>query len=653
MLSPAILRRGSDDVIEPPLALRAGPLALHYEAGELRDIRLGGVEVLRRIYVAVRDRNWDTIVPTFSEVQIKREADSFAIRFLAEHRAGAIDFVWRGAINGEADGTIRFAMDGAARSDFQRNRIGFCILHPPGPCAGQPCVVEHDDGTVTDGTFPRFISPDQPFCEMRAITHEVAPGLRAEVRFAGDIFEMEDQRNWTDDSYKTYCTPLRLPFPVAVAVGERVEQAVTLSLSGVASVASTEARDEPLTITVGAEVLGTLPQLRLGVASHGRALGDNEISRLRALNLAHLRVDLRIGEEGWHADWARAIDEATALGVALEAALFLPTLGAREALESFAATLAAPHPPIARWLIFDRERRMTSAESVALAREVLATVAPGVLVGGGTDAYFTELNRDRPDPAALDFASYSITPQVHAFDDRSLIETLACQGTTVASARQFLGDVPLAISPITLRPRFNPNATAADDPGSEGMMPFSVDPRQMSLFGAAWMLGSVAALAASGVDSVTYYETIGPRGVIETAEGAPWPEFPSVPGGAFPLYHVLADLGEFAGGEVLRVAYADPRGAAALAVRADGRSRILVANLRPECQQIALNLPADRATVRLLDETNAEAAMCSPEAFRAAAGEVIAADGGRIVLDLLPYAVARLDADDVREGMTR
>jgi hypothetical protein len=60
----------------------AGPLTLLYEAGELRAVRLGEREVLRRVYVAVRDRNWGTILPTFSEVRIERGDDRFAIGFL-------------------------------------------------------------------------------------------------------------------------------------------------------------------------------------------------------------------------------------------------------------------------------------------------------------------------------------------------------------------------------------------------------------------------------------------------------------------------------------------------------------------------------------------------------------------------------------------
>ena len=53
---------------------------------------------------------------------------------------------------------------------------------------------------------------------MRAITHSVRPGVRAECRMEGDTFEMEDQRNWSDASYKTYVRPLALPWPYMLPV---------------------------------------------------------------------------------------------------------------------------------------------------------------------------------------------------------------------------------------------------------------------------------------------------------------------------------------------------------------------------------------------------------------------------------------------------
>jgi len=228
-LTESMLRYGKDEPLSAPLSLRAGPLSLRYEAGSLRDIRLGAHEVIHQIYAAVRDHNWGTVPGVLTDVNIDEQPQSLRISFRSEHRRNDIHFVWQGVIAGSADGTLTFSMSGQALSTFKRNRIGFCVLHPMA-CAGRPCSIEQVNGEKYDSRFPERISPHQPFMNLRAITHEVMPGVRAEVRMEGDVFEMEDQRNWTDASFKTYCTPLGLPFPVTVDAGTKVSQAITVRI---------------------------------------------------------------------------------------------------------------------------------------------------------------------------------------------------------------------------------------------------------------------------------------------------------------------------------------------------------------------------------------------------------------------------------------
>src|SRR5262245_18427974 len=127
--------------------LRAGPLTLIYQAGDLRYLKFGDQEVLRRIYMAVRDQNWGTIPSTISNLQETITADSVSMTYQAETKQGAIDFVWQAALQGDAQGTIRFTFEGQARSDFLSNRLGFCVLHPIRECAGRMCRVTHPDGS--------------------------------------------------------------------------------------------------------------------------------------------------------------------------------------------------------------------------------------------------------------------------------------------------------------------------------------------------------------------------------------------------------------------------------------------------------------------------------------------------------------------------
>ena len=118
------------------LRVQAGPLTAFYSAGELRYVRWGEREIARRIYVAVRDRNWGTVPPVVADEDLDVRADRFRLRFIVRHHRADIDFAWLGDIAGEPDGAITFAMQGQARARFWRNRIGFCLLHPPREAAG-------------------------------------------------------------------------------------------------------------------------------------------------------------------------------------------------------------------------------------------------------------------------------------------------------------------------------------------------------------------------------------------------------------------------------------------------------------------------------------------------------------------------------------
>ncbi len=86
------------------------------------------------------------------------QSDSFRIGYDVDYKAGDIDFFWQGVITGEPDGTVTFSMGGEARSNFMRNRLGFCILHPM-ECAGTAVRIEHIDGAEEDSHFPTAIAP--------------------------------------------------------------------------------------------------------------------------------------------------------------------------------------------------------------------------------------------------------------------------------------------------------------------------------------------------------------------------------------------------------------------------------------------------------------------------------------------------------------
>ncbi|MCW5559080.1 MAG: hypothetical protein KIT22_14785, partial [Verrucomicrobiae bacterium] len=106
------LRHGSAAPLPERRPLRAGPFSLVFEAGDLRCVKLGGREVIRRIYGAVRDQNWDTLPAEISDLAIEDGAEGFRIRYTSTHRRGDIHFVWQAELTGSPDGTLGFAFDG-------------------------------------------------------------------------------------------------------------------------------------------------------------------------------------------------------------------------------------------------------------------------------------------------------------------------------------------------------------------------------------------------------------------------------------------------------------------------------------------------------------------------------------------------------------
>jgi hypothetical protein len=166
---------------------------------------------------------------------------------------------------------------------------------------------------------------------------------------------------------------------------------------------------------------------------------------------------------------------------------------------------------------------------------------PRAKIGGGTDAFFTELNRERTPTKDLDFVTFSINPQCHASDNATIIENLEAQKDIVQSCRAFAGNKAIHVGPVTFKMRWNPAATSKDKSNADTLPP-SVDPRHLSMIGAAWMLGTFKYLAENNVASITFFETCGWLGIMPHPDQS-WPDtFMDEDDLVYPLYIVLKEL---------------------------------------------------------------------------------------------------------------
>jgi hypothetical protein len=639
--SLAVRLYGTKEPVEPPRLLRAGALSAELEAGNLRYIRLGGRELLRAVSFIVRDSNWGTYGAQISNLSISEAGESFSVTYDALCKDASQAFRYSAEITGSAESRLTFRAKGRAETNFVTNRTGFVVLHPIEGVAGGPVRIEHVDGSVEDGAFPNLVDPVQPMMELRALTHEAAPGLSVTCRMEGDTYEMEDQRNWTDASYKTYVRPLALPWPYTLEAGTEVEQAVAVTVSGTAP-AEADGGDT-IVIRVGQRV-GMVPALGLGidpddagsalagavslaapgvsyrVCHHDPRRGHGRVEMERCVELAR-----RIGAAAWLEAVIEKVDgfedevaalgrTARALGDPFTVVLLSPATDLKSTLPGSAGP---PCPPLDALYRAGRK------------------AFPRARLGGGMFSYFTELNRKHPPTELLDFVSFTTCGLIHAGDDRSLMETLEALPSIAESAQAIARGKPIAVGPSAMGMRSNPyGAAPMANPANVRQAMNRNDPRQRGQLGAAWNLGYFARFAYGGAQSVALGGA-GPFALLHAPQSWPQPWFDEN-GGLFPVFHVVRGLAALGGRPLMALDIAEPGKVQGLAAEADGRRVVWLANLTAQPQQIEIS-DLGGAEMAVLDTESFVAASRDPTFLDRPAAERF---GGSMMLS--PYAVLRL-----------
>ena len=581
-----IIAYGSQAPLPKQTSLTAGSFHLVYENGFLRYIRLGEKEILRMINHAVRDHNWSTIPFEFRSEEIEVYENAFEIRYEADAKIGTETILrWNCGIKGTSDSKIVFEIEGTVLKDFQRNRVGFTVLHPVKDSIGNKVRLLHPDGNWSEETFPEFISPHQIFYDVQEMILPFEEGEEVRIIFEGDTFEAEDQRNWLDDSYKTYCTPLSLPLPVQLKEGDVVRQVITLEAKS--STVGRTTGSNTLHFSLSENTYG-LPSLGIGQSSEERPLSANALSQMKKLPFDHYQVDVYLNEVGWREKLEAGVKEAVELDMSLELALFFENI--EDELVAFKKAVADLKSEVAILHIFNTSPFTTQDTTLQKVLADLRTIFPNTKIGAGTNAYFTHINRERFSVKEIDHLVFSVNPQVHAVDHATLVENLNTIQHSIASAREFSEGKEVHVGPISLKMRWNPDATGEMEP-IEGELPYNVDLRQMSMFGAAWTLGMLNQLVKAKADRATFFETVGLRGVMQ-AEHPVYPDlFPAKPGQLYPIFWVFQEILPEKAAAFRVVESSDPLSFTGLAFEDKESKIILLASFSKE--ELEITLPAE------------------------------------------------------------
>jgi D-apionolactonase len=578
----------------------------------------------------VRDKDWGTFHPAISDFTCHQDANQFTVTFRARciNRELSQELAYETRITGNANGLITFDVTAEPRTPFLTARCGFAVLHPLEGIVGQPAIIEHVDGSREQAAFPDLIAPLQPFKEIRAIEHAVAPGVTARCLMTGDVFEMEDQRNWSDASYKTYVRPLALPWPYIMENGVRNQQAVELlitdSSAGVLKMLDAKA-DAAVELEMG-DADGTFP--RIGVAIDPGEIAHPDVLKRLQPQLLLFHFDPTAGHGREHLAGFR---EMARFAVGSESALELVVPAQRDVkdeLREIAAMVSEAKLKLSAVLVspaVDRQSTLPGspwpacpplAEIYQSAREAF----PGVAIGGGVLTYFTELNRKRPPVELLDFVSHCTCPIVHAADDLSVMQTLEAMPSITRSARAIMGkDEAYWIGPSTIGMRQNPyGSRVMDNPENRRITMTDHDPRQTSLFAAAWMIGYAAATSEGCLKALTVGALTGPLGLASN-DGVTY----------HPAFYAAQGLAALGGQLRYRCRSSRPDTVAAVAgTDREGRRVAWIANLTGRNQVVSLAGDMVISQIHLLDE----------ESF----GQARAVSADVSSIELRPYAVACL-----------
>ena len=443
-------------------------------SGTLRRLSVSGECFVYRILSALRDERWGTPGPA---IRLTENLESRLV-FESDYSHAGYGLTATTTIELEP-ALVRVRYEAVVSEPFLRNRLGLCVLLPA-TLSGEPLLVRARDGSETPIAFPEQIAPHQPCGSIGELEFTVADHL-VRMRFWGDTFEMEDQRNWTDFSYKVYCTPLSDPRPVRLEPGDRVEQCVEISLTPVP--ASNR--------TIGAQRAGAAGALepwvvQCRVPDIGTRIADG--SRASDLPVDYYRLD----SPPPSAPEALAADRPIHLYEWSDE-------GGDAAFDRSAVSCRAHADPTTAAVRSGAEGARGVSEGAVQLRGLV-----------GTDGAFAELNRERPIVRESETVVFTISPQVHDTDDEVVLDNLFGIRAILESVRRLYPDRTIGIGLLELTPHFNPAAGGRATNASYR----PVDNRLQGGFALAWAFAVLCELSAAGVDFVTIFDDCGPHGFV-------------------------------------------------------------------------------------------------------------------------------------------
>lgn len=479
-----------------------GAMAARIDESGLRSLYWHGTEVLRGLSAPVRDAEWGTMAELLLDEQLETTPDG--LRHVRRFELLAAKGHGQMSILLGREGRVVFEWSFTADQRISVNRAGICLLHPLAGVVGQKMTVTRPDGSIYEARFPNRIAPAQPARDISGLSQQIA-GVTVDFKFHGETFEMEDQRNWSDASFKTYCRPLSAASPFEIGQGVTLRQRVEMRLTGLpektcpGEPAIVQAKMPEILLAIEPGWFGEVPEGCALLARFGaEAWNDADLQELgRAPWDAEFVIPDGQDPEAWLRQWAERLAETE---TSPRHVIALP------------ATYLKSHQPEGPW-----PEGATPDDCARAARKVF----PAARIGVGMLTNFTEFNRCPPQGDSGDYVTHGNSAIVHAADDRSVLQTLEALPAIFQSARALGGNRHYRLGLVSIGMRSNPyGASLGRNEAGVRCTMTDHDPRQATDFAATYAIAAAALAASAGVEAICLAAPSGPfsmQGPLEAA----------------------------------------------------------------------------------------------------------------------------------------
>ena len=469
----------------------------------LRNIKYNNIEILKLISFLVRDKNWNNYSPEIIKTSSYYKDQQLHFEF--DLKYGDVEQLEVKLLLSIGSNSVKLIANGKFLTDFWTNRIGFNLLLPLDGVVNQQVIVSKSDQTTETLKYPLIIQPDQPMVKFNNLSYEMFDSIALNIRFDGIHFEMEDQRNWGDASYKIYSGSLLDPFPYKENKNSAFHQEIEITVREKNNSLETISNQNIIPLNIQEEY--AMPKIGIKV--------DNETNGIDIVNVDfvyHL-VDFERNTE--------SKPNFNNLPIYL-VALIDHTKKVKDIVKDIKDYILSNKISVDKILIcpkiylnsFQPAGEWPSVPKLGDYYKEAKIQLPDVHIFSGMVTNFTELNRKKPD-GKFDGINFSFTPIVHDASDYGVLDTPNSLKYILHSVNNFSKDTPIHIGPMTLGMHFNPygeKLAANIDQVRLEMTDF--DPRHDSLIGLNWTIAVFAETLSKNTKFITIASLKGVHGIL-------------------------------------------------------------------------------------------------------------------------------------------